>query len=190
MASRESKTTGQRVTELPGADDAPSGREQWHGKPAPSKPATPSRHVEIETKLEIDATTPLPDLSGRRSLTAVGLRSVAEPVVHELDAVYFDTEAFDLLRSKLTLRHRTGGDDAGWHLKLPAIARARTEIGLPLETRGGDPLDARRAHRDRSSAGTPRRRPPDGSGAGRFGRPRSRRGSRAAPAPGRPHSEP
>src|ERR1700712_2122339 len=98
MASRESKTTGQRVTELPGADDAPSGREQWHGKPAPSKPATPSRHLEIETKLEIDGTTPLPDLSGRRTLTAVGLRSAAEPGIRDLDAGYFVTWAFDFWR--------------------------------------------------------------------------------------------
>ena len=105
--------------------------------------AAPSRHLEIETKLEIGATTPLPDLSGRRPLTAVGLRSAAEPVIHELDAVYFDTEAFDLLRSKLTLRHRTGGNDAGWHLKLPAVDGARTEIGLPLESHDHDPLAAR-----------------------------------------------
>ena len=143
MASRESKSTGQRVTESPGADDTPSGREQWHGKPAAPNPSMPGRHLEIETKLEIGATTPLPDLSGRRTLAAVGLRSAAQPVVHELDAVYFDTEAFDLLRSKLTLRHRTGGDDAGWHLKLPAVADARTEIGLPLEPHHHDPLAAK-----------------------------------------------
>jgi CHAD domain-containing protein len=103
---------------------------------------TPIRHLEIETKLEIGAAKPLPALGGRRSLAAVGLQGVADPVVHELDAVYFDTSQLDLLSAKLTLRHRTGGDDAGWHLKLPAVAGARTEIGLPLGTGESDPLGA------------------------------------------------
>ncbi len=96
--------------------------------------SAPTRHLEIETKLELPAGAALPSFAGRRSLVAVGLASAAEPVVFELDAVYFDTDKLDLLRSKLTLRRRTGGEDAGWHLKLPAVAGARTEIGLPLET--------------------------------------------------------
>lgn len=103
---------------------------------------TPTRHLEIETKLEIGPAASLPALAGRRGLTAVGLQEVADPVVHELDAVYFDTSELDLLSSKLTLRHRTGGDDDGWHLKLPAIAGARTEIGLPPEPGAADPLGA------------------------------------------------
>jgi hypothetical protein len=32
----------------------------------------------------------------------------------------------------LTLRRRTGGDDAGWHLKVPAGTGARSEVRLPL----------------------------------------------------------
>ncbi len=106
------------------------------------RPAGPTRHLEIETKLEIGATAALPQLAGRRSLTAVGLAAAAAPAVHELDAVYFDTAQLDLLRSRLTLRHRTGGDDAGWHLKLPAAAGARTEIGVPLEADHHDALAA------------------------------------------------
>src|SRR3954447_6376253 len=102
----------------------------------------PTRHLEIETKLEIGEGAALPELSGRRSLAAVGLSAAAAPVVHELDAVYFDTDQLDLLHSKLTLRHRTGGDDAGWHLKLPAMAGARTEVGLPLDSVEQDPLAA------------------------------------------------
>ena len=35
-------------------------------------------------------------------------------------------------RAGLTLRRRTGGDDAGWHLKVPAGRRARSEVRLPL----------------------------------------------------------
>ena len=114
MASQQSRSTQKR--------DEPSRQQSG-----------PTRHLEIETKLEIGAGTALPELAGRRSLATVGLAAAAGPVVHELDAVYFDTVELDLLRSKLTLRHRTGGDDAGWHLKLPAVAGARTEIGLPLE---------------------------------------------------------
>src|ERR1700712_3838720 len=124
MASQQSRSTQKR--------DEPSRQQSG-----------PTRHLEIETKLEIGAGTALPELAGRRSLATVGLAAAAGPVVHELDAVYFDTVELDLLRSKLTLRHRTGGDDAGWHLKLPAVAGARTEIGLPLEAAHRDPLTAR-----------------------------------------------
>lgn len=102
----------------------------------------PTRNLEIETKLEIDPEAALPEFSGRRSLSAVGLVSAAEPVVFELDAVYFDTADLDLLHAKLTLRRRTGGEDAGWHLKLPAIDGARTEVGLPLEPGDPEPLTA------------------------------------------------
>ena len=50
----------------------------------------------------------------------------------ELDAVYYDTEDFRLAADSLTLRRRTGGDDAGWHLKLPVSADVRDEIQAPL----------------------------------------------------------
>ena len=110
--------------------------------PLPIGAPAPTRHLEIETKLEIAADAQLPTLTGKRAMTAIGLASTADPVVHDLDAVYFDTAELDLLKSKLTLRHRTGGDDAGWHLKLPAVAGARTEIGLPLSVSDGDPLTA------------------------------------------------
>ena len=70
---------------------------------------------------------------------ATGIDGVAEPQTYELDATYYDTAGLDLLRSKVTLRRRTGGKDAGWHLKLPAAAGARTEVGLPLSA--GEPGD-------------------------------------------------
>lgn len=111
--------------------------------PSPASIPAPTRHLEIEAKLEIGADAEVPTLTGRRSMTELGLISTAEPVVYELDAVYFDTAELDLLKSKLTLRHRTGGNDAGWHLKLPAVAGARTEIGLPFEPSDGDPLTSR-----------------------------------------------
>src|SRR5712671_6834986 len=49
-----------------------------------------------------------------------------------LDAEYFDTDDLRLIRSGITLRRRTGGGDAGWHLKLPLGGDSRSEIRLPL----------------------------------------------------------
>lgn len=110
-----------------------------------TRPAIPTRHIEIETKLELDPDAPLPLLTGRGPLTKVGITDAQPPVVHDLDAVYFDTESQDLLRSKITLRRRTGGADDGWHVKLPSAAGARTEVALPLEA--GDPaIPAALAH--------------------------------------------
>jgi CHAD domain-containing protein len=47
--------------------------------------------------------------------------------------MYFDTPTQDLARNKITLRRRTGGHDAGWHLKLPSGPDARTEVRAPLD---------------------------------------------------------
>jgi CHAD domain-containing protein len=91
-----------------------------------------TRQAEIETKLEIDPAAKLPSLTKRRRLSAVGIVAAADPQSYYLDATYYDTADLDLLRSKMTLRRRTGGPDAGWHLKLPAVQGARTEVGLPL----------------------------------------------------------
>lgn len=110
----------------------------------------PTRHLEIETKLEIDPGAPLPPLTGRRALVAAGIAKARPPMVHELDAVYFDTDQHDLLRSKITLRRRTGGSDDGWHVKLPAAAGARTEVALPLDA--GPHLDAATAAAERPAA--------------------------------------
>ena len=50
----------------------------------------------------------------------------------KLAATYFDTADLRLATAGLTLRRRTGGDDAGWHLKVPAGPSARSEVRLPL----------------------------------------------------------
>lgn len=50
-----------------------------------------------------------------------------ETATHHLVNTYYDTADGDLQRMRLTLRKRTGGPDAGWHLKLPS-GDARTEI--------------------------------------------------------------
>ncbi|WP_345695528.1 CYTH and CHAD domain-containing protein [Kitasatospora terrestris] len=80
----------------------------------------------------------------RTPLAADGLPGAAsvrrEPVVR-LDAVYFDTPDLRLLRRGVTLRRRTGGHDAGWHLKTPAPDGSRTETRLPADAgeRDGPP---------------------------------------------------
>ncbi|MUM34936.1 CYTH and CHAD domain-containing protein [Mycolicibacterium sp. CBMA 361] len=81
----------------------------------------------MERKFAVVDSTVAPSFDG---LSAVG-RVEQLPVAH-LDAVYFDTSDHDLAAHKITLRRRTGGTDAGWHLKLPAGADARTEVRLPL----------------------------------------------------------
>ncbi|WP_454044020.1 CYTH and CHAD domain-containing protein [Cellulosimicrobium sp. Marseille-Q8652] len=50
----------------------------------------------------------------------------------DLDALYYDTPDLRLLARGVTLRRRTGGEDAGWHLKLPAPGDARDEVRRPL----------------------------------------------------------
>lgn len=106
------------------------------GATTPAGPRA-TRQAEIETKLEIEPAAKLPSLAKRRRLAAVGISTTAEPQSYRLDATYYDTARLDLLRSKMTLRRRTGGPDAGWHLKLPAVQGARTEVALPLSA--GDP---------------------------------------------------
>jgi CHAD domain-containing protein len=87
----------------------------------------PTRHDEVERKYEIDPSAIMPSLA-----EVPGVASVSQPVEHRLEAVYFDTAGLDLARRGITLRRRTGGDDAGWHLKLPGGADTRTEVSLPL----------------------------------------------------------
>ncbi len=84
-------------------------------------------HVEIERKFDVGDDFALPDLSG-----VPGVASVAAPVEHALEAAYHDTADLRLARAKVTLRRRTGGTDAGWHVKLPATAGARRELHSPL----------------------------------------------------------
>ncbi|WP_409329340.1 CHAD domain-containing protein [Trujillonella humicola] len=94
-------------------------------------------HVEIERKVEPGPDFALPDL------TAVeGVAGVGEPVEHALAATYFDTADLRLARARITLRRRTGGTDAGWHLKLPAGDGAREERHHPLGPRRAVPPKA------------------------------------------------
>jgi CHAD domain-containing protein len=82
-------------------------------------------HLEVEDKYALDESTVLPDFSAIPGVKAVSV------VDHELVATYFDTHDLALAAAGVTLRRRTGGEDAGWHLKLP-MDGGRLEIVLPL----------------------------------------------------------
>jgi CHAD domain-containing protein len=92
-----------------------------------------SRYLEVERKFEVVESTVSPSFEGLSSVSRV-----ERSQIQELDAVYFDTPGHDLAAHHITLRRRTGGSDAGWHLKLPAGPDARTEVRAPL----GDGSDA------------------------------------------------
>lgn len=85
---------------------------------------------ETERKYEIDDGRELPTLSDLAKVA-----TERGPEVHELEATYFDTTDLRLARNRITLRRRTGGTDAGWHLKLPVDKDSREEMRAPL----GDP---------------------------------------------------
>ena len=84
------------------------------------------RIAEVERKYEVADGTVLPSLTE----AADGL-SMGQPTEVVLDAVYFDTADLALARRGVTLRRRSGGDDAGWHVKLPVSDDERTEIRWP-----------------------------------------------------------
>ena len=83
--------------------------------------------IETERKYDVDAGFVLPDLAG-----AGGSVSMAPPDVQLLEATYFDTDDLRLIAAHITLRRRTGGDDAGWHIKLPVGGDTRREVHFPL----------------------------------------------------------
>ncbi|KIX79032.1 hypothetical protein SF23_03075, partial [Streptomyces sp. MBRL 10] len=69
----------------------------------------------------------MPDLTG-----TAGIAAVSDQGTVDLDAVYYDTPDQRLAADGLTLRRRTGGADAGWHLKLPVSPGVRDEVGADL----------------------------------------------------------
>ncbi|BCZ23957.1 CYTH and CHAD domain-containing protein [Mycobacterium senriense] len=99
----------------------------------PARAPQPSRHLEVERKFDVVESTVSPSFEG---IAAVA--HVEKSPIQTLDATYFDTPIHDLARNKITLRRRTGGSDAGWHLKLPSGPDARTEVRLPLDATDGN----------------------------------------------------
>ncbi|MBO1752113.1 CYTH and CHAD domain-containing protein [Actinotalea sp. BY-33] len=108
-------------------------------------------HREVETKYEVVAELQLPDLvelfgsvpRGTKAPSSEESSWAEEGVERQrLRATYFDTADFHLAAAGLTLRRRTGGSDAGWHLKVPMADGSRSEIRLPLG-RGATTVPAR-----------------------------------------------
>ncbi len=93
-----------------------------------------SGQAEIEIKYAVEETTRVPDLAGVPGVAG------REPLgVLHLEAVYFDTADRRLVAARIALRRRTGGHDAGWHVKLPA-AVGRTEVQAPIDADAPDAL--------------------------------------------------
>ena len=86
--------------------------------------------VEVERKFDVDGDWTIPDLSAVKRVSKV---QASEEWL--LDATYYDTANHDLSDRGIALRHRTGGHDAGWHLKRPELDdhEVRTEFRV-----GGD----------------------------------------------------
>ncbi|GAA1808481.1 CYTH and CHAD domain-containing protein [Planosporangium flavigriseum] len=89
--------------------------------------------TEVERKYEVPVDFAVPDLTGLRGVTVVD-----EPVEHRLDAIYYDTPGLRLAAHGVTLRRRSGGHDAGWHLKRPVRNGDRTETQVPLDGHAGE----------------------------------------------------
>jgi CHAD domain-containing protein len=89
-------------------------------------------HSKRETERKYEAPS-ADDTSWLAALFGVeGIASVVERGTDELDAVYYDTDDLRLVGASATLRRRTGGPDAGWHLKLPVSGDSREEVRAPL----------------------------------------------------------
>lgn len=82
--------------------------------------------IETERKFDVGADFVLPDLAG----PSTGQMSL--PEILDLTATYFDTADLRLAAAHITLRRRTGGTDAGWHIKLPVSADTRRELHFAL----------------------------------------------------------
>ncbi|MEU3773317.1 CYTH and CHAD domain-containing protein [Streptomyces sp. NPDC032472] len=110
---------------------------------------------EIERKFEFTtdkaARRGVPNLAGTARIASVADRGTVD-----LDAVYYDTPDQRLAADGLTLRRRTGGADAGWHLKLPVSPGVRDEIGAPLSDTVPRPLAALLRSRVRDGGLEPR----------------------------------
>ena len=85
--------------------------------------------LEHEHKYGVEADFTFPDLAGVK-----GVADVGEPELRTLEATYFDTADYRLAAVGVLIRRRTGGNDDGWHLKLPSAVRtdARHELQIGL----------------------------------------------------------
>src|SRR5829696_153622 len=90
-------------------------------------------HREIETKFDVADASALPEVADLPDVSRVD-----GPRTFRAEAHYYDTEDLALGHAGITLRRRTGGEDDGWHLKLP-VTGARQEIQVPPGSGDGTP---------------------------------------------------
>ena len=88
---------------------------------------------EIENKYQVPV-----DFAVDDRLVVDGV-TLGEPVRHELSAIYYDTSDLRLAADQVALRRRTGGHDAGWHVKRYRGGGDRDELQLPLGRSGAVP---------------------------------------------------
>ena len=89
--------------------------------------------TEIENKYQVPA-----DFSVDDRVAVEGVR-LGEPQRHELSATYYDTADLRLAADNVALRRRTGGHDAGWHVKRYRGPGERDEVQLPAGRGGSIP---------------------------------------------------
>ncbi len=89
--------------------------------------------LEREDKYDVPEDFDVPDLAHAVPNGDVTART------YQLEATYYDTVSDHLRGQGITLRRRRGGDDAGWHLKLPA-EKGRLEVTVDSEA-GSPPAE-------------------------------------------------
>jgi CHAD domain-containing protein len=104
------------------------------GDKAEARPKAAKSVRELEAKFRVHSPFEMPAVAG----VVPEVVAVDPPKQTTLTAVYYDTADLRLAREGITLRRRSGGNDAGWHLKLPVVGftvpdgtGARDEIQLP-----------------------------------------------------------
>jgi len=135
---------------------------------------TGTEQIEIERKYDVDDEAVVPDLvgvgAGGGAGRALEVARVEPDPAASLSATYHDTPDHRLLEARVTLRRRTGGHDAGWHLKLPpeVAGGGRREVHHPL---GADDEPVPAELRERVAALLATGGDIDGDGDGRDGAP-------------------
>lgn len=87
---------------------------------------------ETEIKHDAPAVATLPRLDDLPKVT-----STSGPGAEKLEAEYYDTDDLRLILAGITLRRHRGGDDAGWHLKLPLDTKRALRSGYRSAEPGG-----------------------------------------------------
>ena len=90
--------------------------------------------TEVERKYAVDVEAAVPDLS-----SLPGAVSVEAPLELEQVSTYYDTTDLRLFSAGISLRHRSGGVDDGWHLKSPTRGPGREEVRVSESSREHPP---------------------------------------------------